>query len=120
MSNDTASRNIDIATTILAQLGGSHFVSMTGARALTACDSGLRLKLPGNMTRERINWMEVRLEPSDTYTVTFASERRPRGKAWAERKVMHTFEDVYCDQLRDLFEEVTGLLTSLCPRHVEK
>lgn len=113
MSDDNKARSLEIANTILQQLGGGRFVGMTGAKALTACDNGLRLKLPGNMTRERINWMEVRLEPSDTYTVTFASERRPRGKAWAERKVLHTFQDVYCDQLRDLFEQVTGLLTAL-------
>jgi len=113
MSDDNKARSLEIANTILEQLGGRRFVGMTGAKALTACECGLRMKLPGNLTRERINWVEVKLTPSDTYAVTFASERRPRGKAWAERKVLHTFEDVYCDQLRDLFEEVTGLVTSL-------
>jgi hypothetical protein len=113
MSDDNKTQSLEIATTILEQLGGRRFVAMTGARALTACQSGLRMKLPGNLTRERINWVEVTLTPSDTYAVTFASERRPRGKAWAERKELHTFEDVYCDQLVELFEKVTGLATIL-------
>jgi hypothetical protein len=113
MNDDKRTRALAVANTILEQLGGRRFVGMTGAKALTACDEGLRMKLPGNLTRDRINWVEVKLDPSDTYTVTFASERRPRGKAWAERKVVASVADVYCDQLREVFEEMTGLVTSL-------
>jgi hypothetical protein len=112
MSDTMKSRAIEVANTILEQLGGRRFVSMTGAKALTACDNGLRMKLPGNLTRSRINWLEVKLEANDTYTMTFASERRPRGKAWAERKVVERVELVYCDQLEDVFETVTGLYTA--------
>jgi hypothetical protein len=113
MSDEKKTRALAVANTILEQLGGGRFVAMTGAKALTACDEGLRMKLPGNLTRQRINWVEVKLDPSDTYTLTFASERRPRGKAWAERTVIETVDAVYCDQLRDVFEHVTGLATSL-------
>jgi hypothetical protein len=113
MSDDKKARALAVANTILEQLGGGRFVAMTGAKNLTACDEGLRMKLPGTLTRDRINWLEVKLDPSDTYTLTFACERKPRGKAWAERTVIETVDMVYCDQLRDVFEQVTGLVTSL-------
>jgi hypothetical protein len=77
--------NTEIAKTILEQIGGRQFTSMTGAKNLVATQGGLHFKLPRGMAKDGITNVLVVLEPSDTY----------------------------CDQLRGPFEDVTGLRTSL-------
>ena len=96
--------NMEIANTILAQLGGRQFTSMTGAKNLVATQSGLHFKLPLGLAAKGITSVLVVLDPSDTYTVTV---HNVRGTAVA------SYDNTYCDQLRGLFEEVTGLRTSL-------
>lgn len=103
--------NLEVANTILAQLGGRKFTSMTGAKHLIAIDSGLQLKLPNNFARNGINTLRIVLDPSDTYTVEFGRSAHRKGVHTYTVKAKH--EDVYCDQLRELFEDVTGLATCL-------
>lgn len=99
---------MEIAQTILAQLGGARFPLITGATNLVAWDDGLSFKLPQTLTRSRINWCRICLTPADLYTVEFYAG------PFAKRKKVAEFSDVYCDQLQDLFEEATGLSLSLC------
>lgn len=100
--------NMEIANTILAQLGGRQFTSMTGAKNLLAVDRGLAFKLPRGLAKDGITSVRVVLDPSDTYTVTF---HNVRGREVA------SYDETYCDQLRGLFEDVTGLCTSLTNRY---
>ena len=96
--------NMQVAQTILAQLGGRMFTMMTGAKQMTAGSDGLgSLSMRIGQNCHHITALKVVLEPSDTYTLTF----------YRGLKVAKTFEDVYCDQLRDIFTEVTGMYTSL-------
>jgi hypothetical protein len=99
--------NIEIANIILEQIGGPKMAKMTGAKNFTAINNGLQFKLPSNFARDGINCVRVVLEPSDTYTVSFL---KVRGTSYKE---VSSFDETYCDQLRGLFEEVTGLRTSL-------
>lgn len=46
-------------------------------------------------------WIEVKLEPSDTYTVTLMNKRGPK-----PHKVRTTKDNVYCDNLKLTFEEM--------------
>jgi hypothetical protein len=99
--------NMEIANTILSQIGGRQMASMTGAKNFVAIDQGLQFKLPSNFAKDGINCVRVVLDPCDTYTVTFL---KVRGTSCQQ---IASYDDTYCDQLRGLFEEVTGLRTSL-------
>lgn len=107
--------NMEIAQTILAQLGGRQFTTMTGAKNLLAIERGLQLHLPGSLCRDHINCMRVVLDADDTYTVEFGRIRKVNRMPAYE--VLHSYPTTYCDQLRGLFEDVTGLVTSLTHRY---
>lgn len=100
-----SSTNSEIAKTILEQLGGRAFAYMCGVKNLTAIERGLSFRIPGTLTRNRINYVKITLEPDDTYTVEFCVIRK-----LACRRVSH-WEGVYCDDLAPLFNEQTGLAT---------
>ncbi len=94
---------METAKTILAQLGGSSFVAMTGAKNFIAYPSAVTFQLPSNFARNGINKVRIELSPADLYNLTFS---RVRGlKVFYESKV----EGIYCDRLRDTFTEITGL-----------
>lgn len=106
MATDTT-----IAQTILEQLGGKRFALMTGAKHFIADNNELRFQLPGGTFSRRINRVSVRLDPSDTYTMTFQNIRRNRNDLRID--TIATRENVYCDQLQEVFKSVTGLDTKL-------
>jgi len=102
--------DMTVAKTILQQLGGKVFTMMTGAKNFTGDKTTLTFSLPGagGFTKQGINRVAVALTPLDTYTVTFYRLRKGNPlKVVAERTM------VYCDQLRAVFTEVTGLEVSL-------
>jgi hypothetical protein len=101
------SSDMTVATTILEQLGGRRFLVMTGARYLLAHAAALSFQLPSNFARNGINRVRIDLNAHDLYDVTFS---RCRGiKSFYEQKV----EGLYCDQLRSVFTETTGLEVTL-------
>lgn len=106
--NNTIER-LQIANTILKQLGGRKFEIMTGASKFVALDSGLRFRLPGagGFTKSGINLVTITLNSLDTYDVSF---ERLRG---TKITPISKSDGVYCDTLRDIFTDATGLSTSL-------
>jgi hypothetical protein len=96
---------MQIAKTILEQLGGNRFVRFTGAKNLVALESGLLFSIP--KAKDSINRVRITLTPADTYTVEFCAVRGSKVKEVAK------LEDVYCDMLVELFETNTGLYTHL-------
>jgi hypothetical protein len=94
------------AHTILSQLGGNKFLAMTGAQCVTGPDA-LHIQLP--RVAQGINRIVVTLEPTDTYTVSFAKFNRSK----LEVLPVTSHTGVYADQLQALFTEQTGLLTHL-------
>ena len=106
-----------VAQTILNQLGGRQFMGMTGAKGLTVVDEklgGLAMKLPQDVVRslgpKGVNFVTVVLDYNDTYCMTFAKVRGTK------LDVVSYFDNMYCDDLQDIFERETGLLVSLFPR----
>lgn len=94
---------------IWRQLGGGKFAAMTGARALVAHDvkrGGISFKLP-RFSGVKVNYVKIILNDLDLYEVEFGRIYNNTYKVIAEHK------DIYNDQLRELFERVTGLRTSL-------
>ena len=98
---------MQIAQTILAQLGGNRFIAMTGAKNLVDIGNGLQFKLPANFAKSGINLVSVKLEPSDTYTVDFFKFRG------LNLTPIESASHVFADELRGLFTATTGLDTSL-------
>lgn len=99
----------EVACIILAQLGGSKFIAMTGARnflALNDGNGGMRFNLP-RFPGLKINIIEIVLNGSDLYDVKFS---RVHGLTLKE---ISSHTGIYFDQLRELFERETGLRTSL-------
>jgi hypothetical protein len=93
-----------IAQTILAQLGGHKFVAMTGARNMMHTKNGLVFNLPRGAAKNAITHVQVILDESDTYTVSFGKMRNR-----IEYVEVAEQSGVYADQLQQLFTRVTGL-----------
>jgi hypothetical protein len=100
-----------VPQTILAQLGGNRFLAMTGAKHLTGGVQYLSMALPNaRYMKAKITHLRITLDPSDTYTVE-ALHCNMRGKNPIQTIVREC--DVYCDNLRKTFTQLTGLETSL-------
>lgn len=97
-----------ITKMILEQLGGNRFLA-TGASQLLACDEGktLQFKLPRG-AKDGCNAVRVTLADDDTYTVRFFRVGRNYTLTDLAEVTM-----VYADALRRVFEQHTGLYTSL-------
>jgi len=99
--------NEDVAETILQQLGGKRFIVMTGAKNLLKSNGGktLSFKLPKAISG--INYVEITLDSSDTYTMKFISLRANQAKT------IKNLSMIYADQLQSVFTANTGLHTKL-------
>lgn len=99
-----------IADTIFAQLGGTKFAMMTGARDLVALSHGLNFRLPGTagFVKDGITHVSIELTPADYYDIRFL---RIRGTQPAITKA--AYQGIHASNLRTLFAAVTGLDTSL-------
>lgn len=95
--------NQTIAKTILAQFGGREFLLVTGSKNLVATENGLHFKVGRN--GKKVTHVRVTLDDNDTYTVEFCK--------WNGRKlemnVISKHEGIYCDMLKDLFYDNTGM-----------
>ena len=94
-----------VTGTIIEQLGGVRFAVMTGAAFITSeANQYVNVKFKGS---DKANFMQVKLEANDTYTVSFMKSRGLNIKDVA------TYEMVYAADLQRLFTNVTGLYTRL-------
>lgn len=98
-------RNLDIAKTIIAQLGGGKFQIMTGSKGFVAIDNGVQFSVGRN--GKSINFCRIVLNGRDLYDIEYGFLRS--GKL----NVKATSEDVYGDQLQQDFTDATGLYTRL-------
>lgn len=94
------------AQTILAQLGGNRFLTMTGAKQLVDMGDGLQFSI-GLGASNKANKVVVRLSGLDLYEVTFYSIRGVN----VAIKSQHS--NIYGDRLAPLFTEQTGFDTHL-------
>jgi hypothetical protein len=96
-----------VAETIYRQLGANKFVAMTGAKNFVYGENSLMFSIPRNASpfnKVRIQYIPGR----DTYEVEFARVTTAQGVTKSD-----SYDDVYADQLQELFRMVTGLETSL-------
>ena len=107
---------VEEAYTILMQLGGKEFLTMTGADKLMAAgrtesnpNPWLRMDLRKNQAQ--VNRLKITLMPTDTYKVEFYRQVLVDWEPVISNQ--QTFEMVYCDDLQSLFTSVTGYDTHL-------
>jgi hypothetical protein len=107
--------DVEIAKTIISQMGGSRVKTMAGARTFVAVPEGDSGGLGGvtfsfpNRIRSRGNAVKIVLMPDDTYTVTF----------YNGMKEVKSYDGVYNDSLIDVFERQTGVYLTINPRKQE-
>ncbi|NDD54808.1 hypothetical protein EBZ39_13255 [bacterium] len=100
-----SNRNAEIAKTILQQLGGNMFTTMTGSRDFAAVPDDLTFKIGRNA--KGVTHVTILLTPADLYKMEFI---RVRGMS---AKVVSTHDDIFADQMGDIIELETGLKTTL-------
>ena len=111
--------NNSIAATILRQLGGNRFITFTGAKDFIDTGDGLRFTIGRNASKA--NRVEIKLNGMDLYDIEFIKHRpfsfkidHKKGEVKTieeQTTTVRKFEDIYCDQLEELFTETTGLYT---------
>lgn len=90
-----------VGRTIADQMGGAGKLKMMLGATVVLIPNGLAIKWP-NKHKSKGDLVEITLEPSDTYTMRFYNTSR------GQKKLVKEFEDVYFDQLVDIFEQHTG------------
>ena len=102
--------NLQIAQTILSQLGGRSFIIMTGARGLIGGENFLMFRLPAGFAKDGINTVKITLDWTDTYI--FEALKVSSG---SEQKIdiIEKLDFVYADDLQEIFTRITGLDTHL-------
>jgi hypothetical protein len=91
----------NIGRTIIEQMGGvGKLRAMLGAQ-ITLVPRGVQIRWPSRH-RSRGNMVEITLQPNDTYDMEFYNVSR-KGK-----KPVKKYNDVYWEQLIELFEDQTG------------
>ena len=99
--------DMTVSRTIFAQLGGSRFMAMTGAKSFAGEEDNLSFRLPATMTRNRAGGMRITLAADDTYTLeTFKIVK-------FEVRTLDVRKGVHVEMLRRTFTDMTGLDTSL-------
>jgi hypothetical protein len=97
--------SLEVANTILQQLGGKKFVVMTGASNFVGSSDALSFKIGKNANK--VTHVRITLTPADLYNVTYLNVRG------TTVKTVTTDEGIYADMLRECFTRSTGLHTTL-------
>lgn len=95
---------MSVADIILQQLGGKMFVMLTGAKNFVTNGHDLTMQLP------RGKGMRITLNGRDYYDIDYYAYRGLDIKDLGQRT------DVSCEELKDVFEELTGLYVTFHKR----
>lgn len=100
------STNLQVAKTILSQIGGNRVVAMIGAHSFTGTENALTFKFKARASNSS-NCIRITLTPDDLYKVEFISLRGKSVKTKGE------FDSIYAEDLKHLIEKETRLYLSL-------
>lgn len=109
--------NTAVANTILQQLGGNKFITMTGAKNFFTNGNDCCFSIGKNCSKA--NRVKIILNGDDTYTMQFIKFTADRFNSKtgnftpAKAETLKEYSGVYCDMLQDLFTSFTGLYTHL-------
>jgi hypothetical protein len=97
---------LQIAKTILSQLGGNRFVAMTGAKSFGYDSKGSSVSLQFRIGRnaKQVNIVKINyIRGKDLYEMEF----------YKGTKLLKKVSNIYADQLQKMFTKHTGMYTSL-------
>lgn len=100
-----------VALEILEHLGGDPFLSATGAYNVSSYhyDLGARFLLPARVAKNKINTVSIMMRDDSLYDVEFL-EVSAKDRTY---RLVSAPVAIAGDKLRELFEQETGLRTSL-------
>lgn len=97
--------DMTVAKTILDQMGGTRFVTMTGAKNFVGGENSLSFSLP--KANHKIKKVIITLNDNDLYDISFGYINKKKLE-WVEVAKEY---DVYNDMLQQVFTMKTGLYT---------
>ena len=97
---------IEIGRTIANQIGGEAF-RMIGTKDILAYDDGIQFDVMRNDLG--VTHIQIKLTPQDDYE--FTAMRLDPGTG--DTSIVSDHASVYCDQLCDMIELATGLVTTM-------
>lgn len=97
---------MQVANTILQQLGGNRFIAMTGAKNFVGSANALHFSL-GRGAKQGINKIRISLNSDDTYDIEFFKARG------VELQLVGIQPMVYAENLAYYFSNATGFDTRL-------
>lgn len=105
--------DLQVAKTILAQLGGRRFTVMTGAKDFlgSEAEKNLSFRLPSRFAKNGINKVIITLDWTDTYTVE--AMKITKGRNGYRATTIEKRDSVYVEDLQKVFMALTGLDTKL-------
>ena len=111
MSEQEKAQRQQIAQTIIQQMGGTgRLGAMIGANTYIALESGVQFNFKGSRSMNRCRVILDRgmdLYRMELYRVWNSSKRGP------QCDLKYHLEGMYCDMLKPVFEQETGLYLSL-------
>ena len=108
-----------VCNTILNQLGGNQFIAMTGAKNFLFADvtehnDKIWLRMDIGRNSGKVNKLKIYYNSgADTYTMHFYKQRVNKKTFDVKITNEQIFEGVYSDMLTSIFEDVTGMYTSI-------
>jgi len=103
--------DLTVSKTILKQLGGDRFISMTGCKDFTGDNSCLWFRVRRN--RSRANKIRITLTPADLYLVEAFKVGKHQGTGKTEVILLQSYNDIAWDKLQEVFAVITGMDTHL-------
>lgn len=110
---NTKQESKEIAQTIINQLGGKEFVVLTGSNGFIIHESGVSFRVGANP--KKISHCTITLNSGDLYNLIFYSTQYSENGQSLKNETELT--DIFCEDLKDVFESKTGLYVSFKPRH---
>ena len=102
---------------ILRQLGGNKFQVMTGAKNFGYSvdkngNTNLQFKIGRNC--KNVNQVSITVNGLDLYDLEFLNVRLvTKPEVELKKKIISAHQNIFCEDLRNIFENSTGLCTSL-------
>lgn len=104
---------------VFEQLGGRRFMMMTGAKNFVYDNSKNTLAFKIGRNASKANYVKITLRGDDLYTMEFMRITSPRlnKKTWTysegKTTLIKKYDGLWCDQLQEMFTEVTGMATRM-------
>jgi hypothetical protein len=95
------------AIDILKQLGGNHFIAMTGSTGFVYDNDSQSISMQLRRNLAKAKWLKITLTVMDVYTMEFFALKNN------EPVIIKRIEGIYNDMLQGIFTNITGLNANL-------